>query len=173
MPALDAHAQLPENYFRLTYEWEAGSIPPQWHSQFRIMIQTPGPSEIVMIPGYPDVYSGEPRWRISLSPTKAQMDSLLKFIEDYHLFGNAWTIRPRGCVPPTPTGGSRCTLSIAKSIKGSLVANILPCNDEEVEGAYKEQKDTFVKMIREMVPAGDWDQLEASMKKYLNEATKR
>jgi hypothetical protein len=156
-PAANEPATRPDD-FRIEYEWRAGSLPPPWHYEYTIIIDSTR-SEIVLIPDYPS--AAAPKWAEYFKVEKQGLDDLHRVMAENGLFTQKWRR-----LDPAPVGGSNQKLVVTARGKRFKVEDYL----------ISEQQDSAQAMyaaVRSLVPKEIWERLQAKRRQYMQEHPRR
>lgn len=137
------------------YEWREGSLPPPYHYEYSIRLQSDGAGEVTMVPDY----AGDdvPVWSEPFSVSREQVNQLYATMVGRGLFSERW----RELDDP-PVGGSSALMSVVASGRIVTIPAFLPPDQEERAAA-------IYAALRALVPATIFDGLEARRADYVAE----
>lgn len=145
--------------FSVKYEWRAGSMPPPYHFEYSIEINSAGYVKVTMIPDYPS--ERVPRWIETFTLTAVELDKLYKVMTDNGLFTERWQRLAR-----QPIGGSRQEMAVTARGKQFVIEDYLVA---EQEASAK----VMYSAVTSSVPKTIWDKLNAEREKYIEEHGRR
>jgi hypothetical protein len=145
--------------FSLIYEWNAASVPPPFHYEYKISISADGSGKIIFIPDYPS--ESTPVWQMEFRVTKTNLENLFSLLHEKQIFRPRWG-KPRHHL----VGGSQAWLFITVSgVQHRVPASLTQKDTSRVAKVYDS--------IRSLVPVEFWDRLQAQRQQYEDEALKR
>ncbi|HYP40790.1 MAG TPA: ABC transporter substrate-binding protein [Chloroflexia bacterium] len=141
--------------FAVEYYWQAGSMPPPYHYEYTISIDSKGGSKIVYWPDYPS--DKIESWTEPIAITDSDLDSLYALVASKRLLRNEWSR-----MDSPPIGGS----TQSAEIQAFDTAYKIPSDiNEEEEAVVGEVYDA----IKALVPQATWDKLSAQREQYEKE----
>lgn len=97
-PKINIPATRPDD-FSLVYHWQEGSLPPPYHYEYSIIIQSDRQGHIEMLPDYPSDQT--PVWEEVFTVTADDLDQLYALLLEKNFFQENWTAQDG-----PPVGGS-------------------------------------------------------------------
>jgi NitT/TauT family transport system substrate-binding protein len=141
--------------FDVTYEWEAGSMPPPYHYQYTITIDSVGGSKIVYWPDYPSDQITP--WIEPITVTESDLDSLYALAAGKRLLRNEWDKLA------SPRIGGELQSAYIHAFESVYV---IPSDIAESEEAVANE---FYAAVKALVPQATWDKLSAQREQYEKE----
>jgi hypothetical protein len=145
---------LPDD-FSLSFSWNNGSLPPQYHYDYVITIG-PGPQgEFDFVPGYED--ENDPnRWVVPFTVSEGQLQEIFTYFNERGFFGEKWKITGEPMV-----GGSSISLILTAF---GLEHRVPDTNTLESEDRLRvEMVQDF---IRAYVPETIWEEMQVRQQNY-------
>ena len=144
--------------FNLVYPWQAGSLPPPYHYEYTITIDSAGQGQIVMVPDYS--FSNPPTWTEPFVLTTAALDQLYRLLIDKGLFTQRWQAQT-----DPPVGGSYDSLHVtAHGQQIAIPSFVLPTQVTAAED--------LSAAVRTLVPQNIWNRLNLQREQYVAEHEK-
>lgn len=141
------HNTLPSD-FVFHYEWDTGSLPPQYHYRIVIDVQADGQSTFQYQPGYSDEADAQ-AWQKEFALSQAQMDELFQAILEYDLLRNNWQ---KG---ELLIGGSSIVMCIQAENKEYRILSTA-----QMKTADRQSAESFSAFVYSLVPAEIWQEVE-------------
>lgn len=156
--ASDARGPVPDDLL-VRYEWREGSLPPPYHYEYSIRLQSDGAGEVTMVPDY----AGDevPVWSEPFSVSREQVAQLYGVIVDRGLFSQTW----RELEDP-PVGGSSEMMSVVANGRIVTIPAFLPPDQ-------RERAEDLYAALRSLVPTAVFAGLEARRAAYVAEHESR
>ena len=139
----------------LIYDWQEGSLPPPYHYEYTITIDSRGQGQIVMVPDYQ--FSNPPTWTESFTVAPAALDQFYRLLIDKGLFTQHWQAQS-----DPPVGGSYDTLRVTAHDRHIDIPAF-------VITAQAAAADAITAAVRALVPQDLWDKLNAQREQYVRE----
>lgn len=137
----------------LTFNWNTGSLPPQYHYSYTITIQPDGNGSLDYQPGYePDEAT---RWQTEFSLTGKQMDALYGYLIENDLLRTTWNLGE------PLLGGSGTSLVVTADGKEYTVPSI-----SELQPDDRKLMEAAIDTIKNLLPQSIWDELDARQEAY-------
>lgn len=148
----------PDDYL-VEYQWIAGTMPPPYHYEYLIRINSSDQGQIFYWPNYKGKDTPEWTERFSVSPD--QLDLLYKKMKDQRLFTEKWQAQEIHII-----GGSHEFINVTANMKKIRVpAFVVPEQKERIKGIYT--------AVRALVPKAIMEKLEAQRQEYMKAYKKR
>ena len=143
--------------FSFVYQWNTGSLPPQYHYSYEIKVYPAGQGQFT----YQHGYSGEdalPEWQTSFTVKISQLDDLFRLIKEKDLFRSQWA------EGELSIGGSSSDLDIISAGK----EHRLP-NDAAMITTDRQSVQEVFEQIKALVPQSIWDEMQTRQEQYENQ----
>jgi hypothetical protein len=141
--------------FSVTYEWQAGTMPPPYHYEYSIRIGPGEQGQIVYQPDYD--FDNVPRWTEPIAVTRQQLADLYDLVVDRKLLRENW-----GKVKDPPVGGSMQWAVITAGGKTYRTPSYL-------QGFQEDAATKLYDAVKALVPQETWTKLEAQREQYVQE----
>jgi len=139
--------------FSLTFDWNTGSLPPQYHYSYTITIQSDGKGSLDYQPGYEP--NEATRWQTEFSLTVKQMDALYGYLIENDLLRATWNLGEPSL------GGSGSSLVVTAGGKEYAVPSISELQPED-----RKRLEVTIDAIKNLLPQNIWDELDARQEVY-------
>ncbi|MDO9546327.1 MAG: hypothetical protein Q7J07_06210 [Pelolinea sp.] len=146
---------MPED-FGLSFNWNTGTLPPQYRYEYVITIGPGMQGELDFIPGYEGAQDSE-RWVTPFEISREELENLYAFIADNDLLRARWNTG-RELI-----GGSTTSLIFTAFGKEYQVPSI-----SELEGKDKQLVESAMDAIRGVVPEMIWEEMNDRQVQYEN-----
>jgi hypothetical protein len=133
--------------FSLSFYWDTGSLPPQYRYEYVITIGPGTQGELDFIPGYGNAESSD-RWVTSFEIASEALEDVYAFFVENGLLRSRWKTS-RGLI-----GGSSTAIILKAFGKETHIPSI-----SELEGDDKQLIEQAMDVIRGVVPASVWDEM--------------
>ena len=140
--------------FSVTYNWYEGSLPPPYHYEYMITIESDGAGLVTYTPDYPG--ADVPTWTEVFTLDSSQLDALYVQLRHLDVFATAWSE-----TDDVPVGGSHSTLMI--------LADGRTVDIPAFPAAAADQADGAKSAVIAVVPGDIWDRLTAQRDQYVQE----
>ena len=153
--ALVACSQLPVEIpqdFSLLFEWDTGTLPPQYTYSYTIMLEN-GKGRLEYQYGYDDDSSKQ--WSFDFTVSKKQMSDLYEYLNRQNMFRSSWE---KG---EPMLGGSGSALLLKANGEEYIIPSISILTSSEYT-----RVDAAFEAIRALVPSSIWDELNAHQREY-------
>ncbi len=140
--------------FSVTYNWYEGSVPPPYHYEYMITIESDGAGLVTYSPDYPG--ADVPTWTEPFTLDSSQMDALYTQLRDLDVFNTAWSEADQ-----VPVGGSHSNLTILAD--GRTVD--IPAFPAQAAASAESAKGVVIAVV----PADIWDRLSAQRDQYVQD----
>ena len=140
--------------FSITYNWYEGTVPPPYHYEYMITIESDGAGLVTYSPDYPG--ADVPTWTEPFTLDSSQMDALYTQLRDLKVFTTAWSEADQ-----VPVGGSHANLTIL--VDGRTVD--IPAFPATVTAEAESAKSAIIAVV----PADIWDRLSAQRDQYMQD----
>lgn len=139
--------------FSLYFEWNTGSLPPQYTYSYAITLG-PGPQgRFEYQPGYEEDKTRQ--WGVDFSLSEQQMIDLYQYLDSQDMFRNNWK------EGEPMEGSSGTTLIFYDKGKQYNIPNMSILDHSEVA-----RVDAAMQAIRALVPQTIWDEMDARQNEY-------
>ena len=145
-------AQRPDD-FSLSFSWNTGSLPPQYHYTYTITIDSGGKGEFTYQPGYEQ--DEVDLWQITFTLTAQEMDNLYQYIAENELMRSSWKEGKK------LLGGSGTSMRITADGKEYHVPSISEVTDDD-----RTTINAAMDYINNLVPKNIWDEMNARQQEY-------
>lgn len=140
-------AQRPAD-FNLTFEWDTGALPPQYHYAYVIRIQPVAEADFTYAPGYEPLTQSD-AWQVQFEISESQMDALYAYLLENDMFKSSWkTGQPL-------LGGSGTRILIQADGTTYEIPSI-----SVLEKSQRQSVEDLMDYIRDLVPQNIWQEME-------------
>ena len=139
--------------FSLYFEWNTGSLPPQYTYSYAITLGPGTQGKLAYQPGYEE--DEKLYWEVDFSITEQQMVELYQYLDSQDMFSDKWN------EGEPMEGSSSTTLILNNNGKQYNIPNISILDHSEVA-----RVDAAMQAIRDLVPGTIWDEMDARQKEY-------
>jgi len=145
--------------FSVSYEWQEGSLPPPYHYEYQISLQSSGQGKVTMVPDYPS--AGVPVWTETFAIQPNSLNELYRLMITQCVLVTDWQ------APTHPlVGGPLESMQVTahgKQIK--VPASLIPQQASLVKKIYS--------AVTALVPKAIWEKLSTLRAQYIREHQKR
>lgn len=153
-------ATLPQpREFSVAYSWRAATVPPPYHYEYDITINSRGEGKIIMVPDYPS--ETVPRWMETFTLEDKEIGKLYALMIDNGLLTRAWKPLDR-----QPIGDSRQYLTINAGGKVFHIQSTMNTDDQRAA-------DAIYSAVTSTVPKTIWDKLNSQRVDYMEKHRRR
>ena len=139
--------------FSLYFEWNTGSLPPQYTYTYTITLGPGTQGKLVYQPGYEE--DKLHHWEVDFSVSEQQMVDLYQYLDGQDMFNNKWN------EGEPMEGSSGTTLILYNNGRQYNIPSISILDHNEVA-----RVDAAMQAIRNLVPQTIWDEMDTRQKEY-------
>lgn len=145
-----------ENLQKLTFEyfWQAGSLPPPYHSEYTIRLAPDGLVELIFLPDYDSPET--PRWVETRQATPEQIAALQALVGQVGLFDHPWSTP----AAPLAIGGPTQSLRLSDGQRSASIPEALSAQDSQ-------RLQPLLAAIQALLPAETWQKLKTQQEQYI------
>ena len=146
---------VPED-FSLSFYWDTGSLPPQYHYAYVVTIGPGLQGELDFIPGYGNT-EGAHQWVTAFEISSEALQDVYTFFAENDLLRSRWQTG-RGLI-----GGSSTSIILKAFGKETHIPSISELKNED-----KQLIEQSMNVIRALFPASVWDEMNTRQMEFEN-----